>query len=119
MKFTGLLIIFNSVLNLINIVNSQPSTSYKESINVSMPKEYINIHNPPHSPSPISITIPTLIPPQPFTPYSNYHPPSLHLNSNPSHVPPPSPQIININDNGSPSPPINSIYLTPTCQNML
>lgn len=55
MKNTELLFIFYSLLNSIN---SQPTISYKESINMSLSKEYINIHNPHHPPSPSYITTP-------------------------------------------------------------
>ena len=119
MKFTGFVFILYTVLNSINIVNSQPTISYKESTNMSLPKEYIHVHNPPHPPAPISITIPSPIP----SPIPTHTPPPCC-----NYHPPPSPQIINIpspaNDNApvprapaSPAP-INSIYLTPTCQNM-
>jgi hypothetical protein len=125
MKITGLLFILYTILNSINIVNSQPSISYKESTNMSLPKEYINVHNPPHPPGPISITIPSPIPTHPPPPCCNYPPPLSHRIPIPYRVPPPSPQITNDPANAnaiaiandSPAP-INSIYLTPTCQNM-
>ena len=132
MKITGLIFILYTVLNSINIVNSQPTVSYKESTNMSVPKEYINVHNPPRPPAPISITIPNFIPSpiptHPPPPCCNYPPPSSHRIPIPYRVPPPSPQITNDHANAnapappSPTPPspapINSIYLTPTCQNM-
>ena len=123
MKITGLVFIFYTVLNSINIVDSQPTISYKESNNMSLPKEYINDHNPPRPPAPISTTIHSFIPspiPTHLHPCCNY--------------PPPSPQIINIPSSAPGAPatespasgapasgapaPINSIYVTPTCQNM-
>ena len=128
MKFKGIVFILYTALNSINIVNSQPTISYKESTNMTLPKEYINGNNPLHPSSPISIIIPNFvpspIPTHPSPPCCNYPPPSSYLTPSSYSVPPPSPQIINIPSPATASPAtaspahINSIYLTPTCQNM-
>jgi hypothetical protein len=106
MKITGLVFIFYTILNLNNIVNTQPTISYKESNNVTSSKEYVNNHHPPQpphheAPYPVPTPFPTSITPPCCC---NYPPPT-------------TPPLIAI-PIPIPSPPINSIYLTPTCQNM-
>jgi|LakMenE18May11ns_1017448.scaffolds.fasta_scaffold9843614_2 hypothetical protein len=130
MKFTGFVFILYTVLNSINIVNSQPTISYKESTNMSLPKEYIHVHNTPRPPAPISITIPSPIPTHPPPPCCNYPPPpSPQITNEPAianvNAPVPNDPVPNAHVPNAPVPnapaspaPINSIYLTPTCQNM-
>lgn len=117
MKNIGLLLMLYTMLTSNNVVNSQPTISYKKSNNVSSSDEIVNLPIPPPAPSPVSIELhqppsPVYIPPHVYIPPLT---PRRIPSPYPSPPPSPLPQQNTINN---PSPTINPNMLTPTCQNM-
>jgi hypothetical protein len=103
MKIIQILFIYYT---LINTVNNQ--STYKEINSVNSSKEYINLHTPSSNPPPPCCDYPPPPAPQVIQQQSPIHNVPIHT------VP-----IHNAPIHNAPTPtPINSIYLTPTCQLM-
>lgn len=120
MKNIGLIFIFYTLFSSNNNVISQPIAP---SNNITWSKEYINVHNPPHPPGPISYNMPhtdnhnTL---SHISPVSTALITTVATEDDTTYGPvPPSTPLRIPTPNRIPTPHINSIYLTPTCQNMI